>query len=149
MMYETLKKETIGLSDYAMMRLIDYARFLKFSKNIYISESRMSNIGLLNEIKETQSKDDEDYVTEKVIDNTLRILFNLDHQPELFKTYENSINMQFELKDGSYLEFEVFEDRITSMMVPERDYDKAVFPAVSLEDVDNINRIVGEFYGNC
>ena len=110
-------------------------------------DCRMSNISLLEEIKETQKEDEDDYVSDRVIDNALKLVFNLEHQPELFKTHENSINMQFETKDGSYLEFEVFEDRITCMIVPQRNYDKAGYPQVSLDNTDEINAIVRGVYG--
>lgn len=146
-MFDTLRNETLGLSDYGMMRLIDYARFLKYTKSNDRTDSRMSNISLLEEIKETQKKDEEDYVSDRVIDNALKLVFNLEHQPELFKTRENSINMQFEANDGSYLEFEVFEDRITCMIVPQRNYDEAVYPQVSLDNIGEINAIVRGFYG--
>lgn len=145
-MFDTLRNETSGLSDYGMMRLIDYARFLKYSKSNDRSDCRMNNISLLEEIKETQKEDEDDYVSDRVIDNALKLVFNLEHQPELFKTNENSINMQFETKDGSYLELEVFEDRITCMEVPQRDYDKAVYPKVSLDNTGEINAIVRGFY---
>lgn len=145
-MYNSLKEETIGLSNYGMKRLIEYARFLKHEDNA-ISDCRMNNISILEEIKKSQSVGDEDYVSEIVIDNVLKLVFNLNHQPELFKTYENSINLQFELEDNSYMELEVFEDRITCMVVKQRDYDNAIFPEVSMNDMDGINRLVEEFYG--
>ena len=149
MIIDALKKETAGMSDYNLMQLIDFARFLKYNseKSYSPSDIRLRNIRLLELIRETQNIDDEDYVSDTVVDNALKIVFFLKHQPELFKTYENSINMQFESEDGSYLEFEVFENRISSMMVPERDYDRAVFPVVELGDMKSIDRIVGEFYG--
>ena len=67
-------------------------------------------------------------------------------QPQIFRTFENSIHLQFETTDKSYLEFEIFEERMTCMMVPQRDYDKASYPEVSLDDIKEVNRIVGEFY---
>lgn len=108
---------------------------------------REKNMELLRNIREAQNIGDEDYVSEKVIDNALLIVFDLSDQPSIFKTSRNSIHMQFEKEDRSYLEFEVFENRVTCMMVPKRDYSQAEFPDVSLDNRTKIIRIVGDFYG--
>ena len=76
------------------------------------------NIKHLFELEHEQEKDDEDFVSHKVFENTLDIVLNVIRQPEIFKTFDNSVNLQYELKDSSYLEFEVFDDRITCMIVP-------------------------------
>ena len=105
------------------------------------------NIKHLFELEYEQKKDDEDFVSHKVFENTLDIVFHAIRQPEIFKTYDNSVNLQYELKDDSYLEFEVFDDRITCMIVPKRVYDDAYFPEVEMLDMNKINKIIGEFYG--
>ena len=111
------------------------------------SEKKNRNILVLNELKFSQSKEDEEYVSPIAIDNALRILFNLKEQPEVFKTGESSIQLQFESSDRSYLEFEVFEKRITCMFVPKRDYDKVEYPEVTLDDLQSINEIVERYIG--
>ena len=105
------------------------------------------NIKHLFELEHEQEADDEDFVSHKVFENTLDIVLNVIRQPEIFKTYENSVNLQYELKDKSYLEFEVFDDRITCMIVPKRIYDDAYFPDVEMLDIKRINSIIDEFYG--
>lgn len=110
-------------------------------------DAKSRNILTLWDINNNQVETDEDYVSGKVIDNALRIMFYLFYQPEIFKTCDNSIHMQYETEDRSYLEFEVFENRVTCMIVPHREYDSAVFPEVSLDDIDQMNKVVGEFYG--
>lgn len=107
---------------------------------------RNNNINLLSEMLHENCCDAKNYVSEKTINNALIIIFYLSIQPSIYKTYENSIHMQYETENRSYLEFEVFEDRITSMMVPFRNYQCATFPNVTLNDSKGIDRIVKEFY---
>ena len=111
-----------------------------------MEDAKEKNIALLSKIMESQNKEDDDYVSEKVIDNALKMVFHMKKQPELFKTFENSIHMQFELSDDSYLEFEVFENRITCMLVPQRKYEEATFSVLQLDNMEEMNKIIGEFY---
>ncbi len=162
MAYDALLDAATGLSDDKLNQLIDYAMFLKHdqedllgSKVLHevISESgqdnaKSRNMNLLSEIRDSQDKSDEDYVSDKVIDNALYVVFHLIHQPEIFKTNRNSLHLQFELSDKSYMELEIFEDRVTCMVVPKRVYKDAFYPEVSLGEIDNINKIVGDFYGS-
>lgn len=162
MAYEALVNAVNGLPEDKVNELIDYAMFLKSNMRrplMAMAESdlrgseekdqmRSKNLTLLSEIKDYQTKEDEDYVTEKVIDNTLNVVFHLIRQPEIFKTRRNSIHLQFELPDRSYMELEVFEDRITCMVVPQREYKNVIFHKITLGDLNNINRIVGDFYGS-
>ena len=55
--------------------------------------------------------------------------------------------MQYELEDRSYLEFEIFEEKIICMKVPKRVYAKASVEIMRTLDMDIINTIVKEFYG--
>lgn len=161
MAYEALVSAVNGLPDDEVNELIDYALFLKSNMRSSLmveavgelqreatgERMRSQNLALLSEIKDCQTKEDEDYVTDKVIDNTLNVVFHLVRQPEIFKTGRNSMHLQFELPDRSYMELEVFEDRITCMIVPQRDYSDVKYPRINLGDMNNINKIVGDFYG--
>lgn len=107
---------------------------------------KAKNILLLSEIRYEQNKDEDCFVPEKALDNALRIIHHIIRQPELFITNEQSVHMQFEASDNSYLEFEVFEDRVSCMYVPRREYEKATFPDVSLDNLDSINSVISRMY---
>ena len=83
-----------------------------------------------------------------IIVKATEIVLELMHQPSIFPTGRNSIQLEFELSDGSYLEFEIFDDRITCMSVPHREYDKATFRELGIAERDTIIDIVEEFYGH-
>lgn len=69
------------------------------------------------------------------------ILFQLDHQPKVFPTGRESIQLEYEKENGNYLEFEVFSDKIIMLKI------------VGTEEIEtNINEdviqnMVDTFYG--
>lgn len=83
----------------------------------------------------------------KVIEKSIQIIKNIETQPKLFPTGRSSIQMQYELEDNSYLEFEIFDDKISCMEVPKRVYNKAIFREFNHDKIDFINKIVRGFYG--
>lgn len=86
-------------------------------------------------------------INEISIEVSKNIIKNISFQPIIYPTGRDSIQMQFELKDRSYLEFEIFQEKITCMVVPKRVYAKASFKKLKITDVYLISRIVKEFYG--
>lgn len=103
------------------------------------------NLKLLDDVKQHQNENEEDYVSAKVIENARALVVNIVSQPAIFKTHRNSIQFEYELTDGSYLEFELFEDRLTCMEIPRAEAGKAIFPNVSYDDLGGINRIIRGF----
>lgn len=85
-------------------------------------------------------------INDKVIDIAENIIKNIYIQPSVYPTGRNSIQMQYELEDRSYLEFEIFEEKIVCMEVPKRIYSDAVFRKINGADMEKINEIVKEFY---
>jgi hypothetical protein len=82
----------------------------------------------------------------KVIQTAQKIVWVLAYQPEIYPTGRASIQMQYELADHSYLEFEIYTDNITVLEVPQRDYDHArefVLPAAQYRQ---LAPLVGQFF---
>lgn len=83
----------------------------------------------------------------KLLINEVRnILLNLSEQPDLFPTARGSIQIEYELKDKSYLEFEIFEDKIVVMQILQENYDNAQFWDLSCNDIEQINEIINKFF---
>ena len=72
----------------------------------------------------------------------------LSKQPDLYPTGRDSIQMQYELPDNSYLEFEVFKDKIIYLEVPERKYVLARTNTFSKSEIHKLNSIVQNFYSH-
>lgn len=83
-------------------------------------------------------------ITVEIAENIIK---NICIQPLIFPTGRNSIQMQYELADRSYLEFEIFEEKIVCMEVPKRIYERASFEVFTDVDIRRINEIIEEFYG--
>lgn len=75
------------------------------------------------------------------------IVSSLSVQPSIYPTGRNSIQFQYELKDRSYLEFEIFEDKTMCLQVPERIYSKAKEETLTVSEEARIKEIVDNLYG--
>lgn len=84
--------------------------------------------------------------TQALITQARNIITNLTEQPDLFPTGRESIQLEYELPDKSYLEFEIFEDKIAAMQVFGTDYDNAKFWDLSPDDVTQVRDIVNKFF---
>ena len=67
-------------------------------------------------------------------------------QPEIYPTGRDSIQLKYELEDRSYLEFEVFKDKILCMRIPQRNYNKSEYEIIQSVDIKRINEIIDNFY---
>lgn len=86
-------------------------------------------------------------IPESVINLSRDIVMELDYQPEVFPTARRTIQMEYELDDNSYLEFEVYPNYIAVMEVPKRDYSKAINKIISSRDYRKLALIVSNFHG--
>lgn len=67
--------------------------------------------------------------------------------PEIYPTGRQSVQFQYELKDKSYLEFEIFEAKTVCLQVPQRKYSDAITEEFSEFEIEKIKEIVSNFYG--
>lgn len=80
-----------------------------------------------------------------LVEEVKDIILNLNEQPEIFPTGRNSIQLEYHLRDESYLEFEVFEDKVIAMQVSGTDYDNAQFWEFASDDIAQIRDITDKF----
>jgi hypothetical protein len=69
------------------------------------------------------------------------IIMSLKHQPQIFPTARQSIQFEYQKKNGDYLEFEIFENKIivySEQAAQEKEYE--------LNSMQEINDIVESFY---
>mgnify|MGYP005762506273 CR=1 FL=1 len=100
----------------------------------------------IRQLKEDWNGHGSKAISEAVINMSEIIVKNICSQPTIYPTGRNSIQMQYELNDKSYLEFEILEEKIVCMKVPQRTYTKASFEVIKGVDMELINKIVKEFY---
>ncbi len=143
---ETWRERTVSSDD---VRDIVYY-YNGRTKNCSRDRKRFDNLERLYDIAQLKTNwdgENSEKIPESVIRNTKTFIENICRQPVIFPTGRQSIHMQYELEDTSYMEFEIFEDTITCMKVPQRVYAHAVFKTFQNLDMDQFNQIVEEFYG--
>lgn len=122
------------------------------NKLVSIDEQVRKNILRLDEIK-SLPEDWNGYGAStfslSLIEKCKEIVNTLSHQPKIYPTGRNSIQFQYELEDKSYLEFEIFENMVMCLCVPQRVYANAITKNITNSEQENIKKIVNEFYGNC
>ena len=62
------------------------------------------------------------------------IVMELANQPKILPTARRSVQMEYSLKDSSYLEIEIFENYTSILEVPQRIYSKAKESKISAKD---------------
>lgn len=77
----------------------------------------------------------------------MEIIETVDKQPQIAPTGRNSILMQYELADKSILAFEVSEQRVEKVLVPQQDYSLADIEVFTENLSQKINECVRSFYG--
>lgn len=100
----------------------------------------------ISQLKENWNGYDSKAISEEIIKISEVIVKNICVQPMIYPTGRSTIQMQYELNDGSYLEFEIFEEKIVCMEVLQRIYTKASFVTIEGNDIESINKIVKEFH---
>lgn len=115
---------------------------LKYKKGLYNNLKKLKEI---SDLKDNWNDNNAKKFSPELISIVKNILENIVEQPEIFPTANNSIQMEYELIDNSYLEFEIFEDKIICLEVPQRNYSKYKEQIIP-NDIKIINNIVNNFF---
>lgn len=146
-------KKNDGLTDYYRSDKNTFpvvvAWYNPVTHNCSFSLEQLRNLDRLDEIKCFADNWD-GYGSKKIdsiiIEKSKQLIIYMQHQPTIFPTARDSIQMQFELEDRSYLEFEVFSNHIESLMVPKRVYKDAISKIIDDGDIHTVNSIIKDFY---
>lgn len=115
---------------------------LKYKKELYNNLKKLKGI---SDLKDNWNDNNAKKFSPELISIVKNILENIVEQPEIFPTANNSIQMEYELIDNSYLEFEIFEDKIICLEVPQRNYSKYKEQIIP-NDIKIINNIINNFF---
>lgn len=115
---------------------------LKYKKELYNNLKKLKEI---SDLKDNWNDNNAKKFSSELISIVKNILENIVEQPEIFPTANNSIQMEYELIDNSYLEFEIFEDKIICLEVPQRNYSKYKEQIIP-NNIKIINNIVNNFF---
>ncbi len=74
--------------------------------------------------------------SDHVIENAQNVLLNMSALPEIFPTGRGSIQMEYTLADGTYIEFEIFDnDTAAILYIPHGDVSQAEEKSVSIHSI--------------
>ena len=68
------------------------------------------------------------------------------YQPEIYPTGRGTVQMQYELADRSYLEFEIYSDHIEMLEVPQRIYENAKTGTIPADECYKLKSIAKNFH---
>ncbi|MBU0764546.1 MAG: hypothetical protein KJ607_06910, partial [Bacteroidetes bacterium] len=112
------------------------------ANNRYNLTELRRNYQILNSFKnlrENWNGNDAQPFPEHLIEKVIKIISKLEYQPQIFPTGRNSIQLEFENKNGDYLEFEIFPDRIIAFKETRSDEWERIV------DEEGILNLAGEF----
>lgn len=120
------------------------------SNSVAVDLLQISNIDKINKMKMFQ--DDWNGTggmkfTSGAIRTFLDVINNLNMQPWIAPTGRNSLLMQYELNDGSKLAFELAENKLDEVYVPNGDFSHAVTATYTQDFSRHVGESVKRFYG--
>lgn len=73
-------------------------------------------------------------ISPSIIEFSLHMLLVLDAQPNIFPTGRRSLQFEYRKNDKSYLEFEIFANKVEMLMIPNNDFSRAEKQSVVFEN---------------
>lgn len=87
-----------------------------------------------------------DRISQSLLNKLWYIVCSLDRQPELFPTASNSIQLEYDGPDNTYLEIEITDSEDTEVEVYQIDKNGVDNYFNTILDPDVINKLVDDFY---
>lgn len=134
--------------NYSLSGYNTYNQMYKNVENVVMNEEKMDNLKKLDRIALLENGwngSTAKAFDENLISKVRKIITVLEIQPEIFPTACESIQMEYEKEDGSYLEIEINSDDKWEVFKINSDGEETYFSIVA--DVEAIIKLVNEFYG--
>lgn len=122
---------------YAIIKKVKYKGENKMET--YTLQENLRKLNDIKNLKDNWNGYNAKSIPKEIIEKTKKIITNLSYQPFLAPTGRETIQIEFELTDASYLGFEIFKNKITMLYVPQRLYDNALVKDLNIQtDLDPI-----------
>lgn len=117
------------------------------TEKVYSTEL-VSNLNKLDEIKNLPKNwngNGAGRIQKKLIKKSKSLLINLDKQPQIFPTANNSIQIEYDGENGAYLEFQISSSSSLEFYKVMKDgsEESGFIPCTSFE----VNKVLEEFFG--
>jgi hypothetical protein len=120
-------------------RVNAYTSYL-YGKDKIINLKRLSEI---EKLPDNWNNDGAAPIPRGVVKNVRKLLMNLAYQPEIFPTVCDAVQLEWDNKNGEYLEMEVLEDLINVFKIDRDGGEEQYTIAI---DAVAVEKIVREFY---
>lgn len=117
-------------------------------ENVVMNEEKMNNLKKLDQIallEDGWNGNKAKAFEKQLISKVRSIITALELQPEIFPTACDSVQLEYEKEDGSYLEIEINSDDMWEVFEINRDGDEEYSSIVA--DIEAIIKVVNSFYG--
>lgn len=115
-----------------------------------VDATKLKNLGRLEDIaklEENWNGHGAKGFSAALIAKCRQILDTLSVQPAIYPTGRQTVHIQYELEDRSYLAFEIAEEKTTYLKVPQRKYDEAETEELTgADEAKKIKELVANFY---
>lgn len=118
------------------------------SNIIIITNQLQENLNKLEEIQkfpDNWNGNNADAFSDSLISKVKDILLEISIQPEVFQTAADSIQLEYEGENGSYLEFQITDNEMADVFLIDPDGEESEFSVkCSTAEIENL---VSKFYG--
>ncbi len=126
-------------------RLTQERRIAAYTSYLY-GKDKITNLKRLSEIEglpDNWNNNGADKISKSIIKNVRKLLMSLDHQPEVFPTACDAVQLEWENNNGEYLEMEILEENVNVFKIdPDGEEEQSTIDF----DIVRAKEIVGEFY---
>lgn len=117
-------------------------------ENVIMNEEKMNNLKKLDQIaslKDGWNGDTAKAFDIQLISKVRSIITMLELQPEIFPTACESIQLEYEKEDGSYLEIEINSDEVWEIFEINKDREEKYSSIAA--NIEAVIKVVNSFYG--
>ena len=142
--YNCVNNNNNTLRDYNQLNKTNYScTTLSSSNYINFTDKLMKNAELIRsfgELSDNWNGYDAEKISKDVIMSAITAVYLIEIQPDVFPTGRNSIQFEYEKKNGDYLEFEIYSNHITMLkIIGDTEFEENVAST-------DLNKLVENFY---
>lgn len=101
----------------SLIAAVKEIRYSKLEKYIYDCKKQFDVLFKISELKDNWNNNGAKKFSDKLIVKCYSVLNELPVLPEIFPVADGSIQFEYEKDDGSYLEFDIFENEVSEFIV--------------------------------
>lgn len=101
----------------SLVAVVKEIRYSKLEKYFYDLKNQFDILSKILELKDNWNDNGAKKFSDKLIMKCYRVLVRLSVLPEIFPVADGSIQFEYEKKDGSYLEFDIFENEVSEFII--------------------------------